>query len=122
MNYTIELIPCSTIRDQNGLALSSRNQHLTEEEQHKASILYTGLMHIKDALERGQKNSGILKQTFETMLNQVSEIKIDYISIAQIATLNEVNEIPNEKILISAAVWFNDVRLIDNFTYSSSTT
>jgi len=122
MNYAIKLIPCSTIRDSNGLALSSRNQYLTNENQRKASVIYVGLMHIKDALERGQKNPTILKQAFETIVRQVSEIKIDYISIASAATLDEVVEIQNETILISTAVFLNDVRLIDNFTYSSSTT
>ena len=122
MNYAIKLIPCSIIRDNNGLALSSRNQYLTKEDQRKASIIYIGLMHIKDALERGQKNPTILKQSFETIVCQISEIKIDYISIASSATLDEVVEISNEIILISTAVFFNDVRLIDNFIYSSSTT
>jgi len=55
MNYDIKLIPCPTIRDDNGLALSSRNQYLSKEDQLQASIIYVGLMHIKDALERGQK-------------------------------------------------------------------
>jgi len=122
MNYAIELIPCVTIRDENGLALSSRNQYLAKEDQLKASIIYIGLMHIKDALERGQKNPIILKQSFETILHQTCEIKIDYISIATVATLDEVVEIPNETILISTAVFLNNVRLIDNFIYSSSTT
>jgi len=122
MNYTIKLIPCPTIRDSNGLALSSRNQYLTKKEQLQASIIYTGLMRVKEELERGQKNPIILKQSFETILHQMSAIKIDYISIAAAATLDEVVEISNEIILISTAVFFNDVRLIDNFIYSSSTT
>ena len=79
-------------------------------------------MHIKDALEHGEKNPTILKQSFETILRQISEIKIDYISIASATTLDEVLEISNETVLISTAVFLNDVRLIDNFTYSSSTT
>jgi len=122
MNYAIELIPCPTIRDSNGLALSSRNQYLTKREQLQASIIYTGLMRVKEELERGQKNPIILKQSFETILHQISVIKIDYISIASAATLDEVVEISKEIILISTAVFFNDVRLIDNFIYSPSTT
>lgn len=122
LNYAIELIPCPTIRDSNGLALSSRNQYLTKKEQLQASIIYTGLMRVKEELERGQKNPIILKQSFETILHQISVIKIDYISIASAATLDEVVEISKEIILISTAVFFNDVRLIDNFIYSPSTT
>ena len=121
MQYSINLISCPTVRDKNGLALSSRNIYLTESEQNKASIIYTGLMHINDLLNRGQKNSAILKQAFVAILNQVTEIKIDYISIACVKTLEEVDIVADKKLLISTAVFFNDVRLIDNFTYQSST-
>ena len=121
MKYPITLIACPTIRDENGLALSSRNTYLTALEQNKASIIYRGLMHIQDALNRGQKNPTILKQSFTTILTQVPEIKIDYISIACTKTLKEVDIIDDKKILISTAVLFNTVRLIDNFSYQSST-
>ena len=77
--------------------------------------------NIKDALKRGQKNSTVLKQTFTPNLSQVPEIKIDYISIACAETLEEVDAVDNQKLLISTAVFFNDVRLIDNFTYQPST-
>ena len=121
MNYPIKLVECPTIRNKNGLAISSRNQYLTSSQQRKASIVYSGLMHIKDVLNRGQKNPEILKKTYNALLKTVKEIKLDYISIACIITLEEVKEITNQKLLISAAVFFNDVRLIDNFTYQSST-
>ncbi len=121
MKYPITLISCPTVRDNNGLALSSRNVYLTISEQNKAGIIYRGLMHIKDALKRDQKNSAVLKQTFTTILSQVPEIQIDYISIACAKTLEEVDIINDRKLLISTAVFFNDVRLIDNFTYQSST-
>jgi len=121
MQYSITLIACPTIRDGNGLALSSRNAYLTTSEKNKASIIYQGLMHMQDALNRGQKNSAILKQSFITILRQVPEIKIDYISIAYSKTLEEVEMIDNKKLLISTAVFFNTVRLIDNFSYQSST-
>ena len=121
MKYPITLIACPTIRDENGLALSSRNTYLTSLQQQKASIIYKGLMHIEDALNRGQKNPAILKQSFETILNQIAEIQIDYISIACAKTLQEVDIVDDRKLLISTAVLFNTVRLIDNFSYQSST-
>ena len=121
MQYPITLIACPTVRDKNGLALSSRNAYLTTLEQNKAGVVYKGLMHIKDALKRGQKNSAVLKQIFTTILSQVPEIQIDYISIACAKTLEEVDVVSDKKVLISTAVFFNDVRLIDNFSYQSST-
>lgn len=122
MNYPIVLVSCPTIRNKHGLALSSRNQYLTEEEQLRASVIHKGLMHIKEALDRGQKNPVILKETFKTTLRQVPNIKIEYISIACKKTLKEVVWVEFGVILISTAVFIEDVRLIDNFIYSSSTT
>ncbi len=120
MNYQIILIPCPIIRDQNGLALSSRNQYLTKSEQKKASIVYQGLMHIKNHLNRGETNPKILKKIFIKIIGETPELRIDYISIACIYTLEEIDKINGEKLLISTAVFLRDVRLIDNFTYLSS--
>lgn len=120
MKYKIILVPCPIIRDQNGLALSSRNQYLTNSEQKKASIIYQGLMHIKNYLNNGETNPKILKKIFVKIISETDELRIDYISIACIDTLEEVDKINNNKILISTAVFLRDVRLIDNFTYLSS--
>jgi pantoate--beta-alanine ligase len=122
MNYPIVLVPCPTIRDKHGLALSSRNQHLTVGGQLKASVIHKGLMHIKKGLDLGQKKTVILKETFKTILHQVPNIKIDYISIASSKTLEEVIRVDFDTLLISTAVFVEDVRLIDNFIYPSSTT
>ena len=120
MQYNIKLISCSTVRDQNGLALSSRNQYLNQIEQKQASIIYQGLMKIKFEIDKGEKNSNKLKLLFKQKIFKISEIKLDYISIANINTLEEIQNINNQKILISAAVYFNNVRLIDNFIYSAT--
>ena len=121
MQYSIILIACPTVRDKNGLALSSRNAYLTSVQQQNASIIYKGLMHIQDALIRGQKNPAILKQSFETIIQQVAEIKIDYISISCKNTLEEIENIVGQNILVSTAIYIKNVRLIDNFSYSPST-
>jgi len=120
MKYKIILVPCPIIRDQNGLALSSRNQYLTKSEQKKASIIYQGLMHIKNHLNNGETNPKILKKIFIKIISETDELRIDYISIAYINTLEEVYKINDEQLLISTAVFLRDVRLIDNFTYLSS--
>ena len=120
MKYPITLIPCPTIRDAHGLALSSRNQYLSKIERASASIIYKSLMHIKDSLHHGQRNAILLKTTFINMINEVPNMTVDYISIASAKNLENVDTVGPEKILISTAVYFNEVRLIDNFTYLSS--
>jgi len=122
MNYSIECIPCKTIRDKNGLALSSRNQYLTAKQQNDASIIYKGLIQIKASLDMGQKNPKNLKSTFKELIINIPELNLDYISIACSTTLCEVQKITNQELLISVAVFFHNVRLIDNLTYISSDT
>ena len=120
MHYNIKLISCSTIRDQNGLALSSRNQYLNQAEQKKASIIYQSLMKIKSEIDKGEKQSKKLKLLFKKEVAAINEIKLDYISIANVDSLEEIEIINNRKMLVSAAVYFNNVRLIDNFIYSAT--
>ena len=117
MNYAITLVPCPTIRDEQGLALSSRNQHLRPAEQKEAALIYRSLMRIKDALDGGQKNAAALKEIFENSLISASGFRIDYISIAGSQTLEEV-QIVDQDILVSTAVFFGNIRLIDNFSYA----
>ena len=122
MNYSIKCIPCQTIRESNGLALSSRNHYLTPKQQNDASIIYRGLMQIKALLDNKEKDPEKLKLYFQNYITTTPKLKLDYISIACSKTLDEVQEITDKELLISVAVFFYNVRLIDNFTYPSSDT
>ncbi len=117
MKYSIKMVACPTIRDKNGLALSSRNSHLTEKEKKQAAIIYRSLMQIKEGLKQGDASLENLKNVFRKNIATNDNMKIDYISIANINTLDEITIIQEQKILVSTAIFFNEVRLIDNFIY-----
>lgn len=119
--YGIALIEAPIIRAAGGLALSSRNGYLTDQDQNIANNIYMGLKKIKGALESGEHSSRVLKLLFKNHLKTFPDLKIDYISIACTKTLDEVEGAINTAVLISAAVFLRDVRLIDNFTYFPST-
>ena len=121
MKYPITLIACATIRDSNGLALSSRNQYLSITEQKEASIIYNSLMIIKQQIDLGEKNPNILKKLYTQLILKNPHMEIDYISIASADNLDEIKTINTGEILISTAVFFKKIRLIDNFIYSSET-
>ena len=121
MNYNIKLFSCPTIRESSGLALSSRNLYLTKEQMVGASYFYTCLMNVKYQLDQGELNPEILKQNFERELKTQVQFSLDYVSIACSSTLDEVVEIVHGDLLVSASVVFHGVKLIDNFTYQSST-
>ena len=117
MKYPITLVSCPTIRDKNGLALSSRNSYLNDNEQQQAAIIHQSLMKIKEKINQGIFNTNELKNIFKKNIITNRNINIDYISIADIKTLKEVDKIKDQKVLVSAAVFFKNVRLIDNFIY-----
>ena len=121
MKYSIILISCPTIRDEYGLALSSRNQYLSKQQQKQATIIYKGLMQLKKDINLGEINSNILKKSYTKLISTVPNMCIDYISIASINTLDEIQTIKSGTILISTAVFFHNIRLIDNLIYSSET-
>tara|TARA_B100001996_G_C18642879_1_gene586293 strand:- start:535 stop:1380 length:846 start_codon:yes stop_codon:yes gene_type:complete len=120
-NYGIQLIAGPTVRSKGGLALSSRNTYLNTRETKIAHNIYLGLLKIKSCLGSGEKDTRALKNAFSDYISQFDELSIDYISIACEKSLEEVVGDINKKVLISAAVFLNNVRLIDNFSYSPST-
>ena len=117
---SIQLIKGAIVRDNNGLALSSRNNYLSKKDRLLASNIYAGLMQIKKSIDSGNKNTKDLKRIFLDFISAFPRLSIDYISIADIEKLDEVDRL-EQKVLISTAIFLNQVRLIDNFTYPLST-
>ena len=118
MKYSIKMIPVETERDANGLALSSRNQYLNGSQQKEASLIFKGLTKIKKNIINGEKNCKVLKKIFIEFISKNKNFNIDYISIADMETLEELIEIPPRPYLVSTAIFFNNIRLVDNFDYS----
>ena len=120
-NYNITLIEGPTVREKSGLALSSRNNCFSKEEKKTASNIYQGLLNVKNSLNCGENQARFLKQIFKNHIKKFPLLKIDYISIACINTLDEILGVVDKEVLVSTAVFFKSVRLIDNFSYSPST-
>jgi len=113
LNYNIRFISCPTVRSENGLALSSRNNYLSHSEQKQASVVYRGLKLVEENIKKGNVNVNQLKKVFTSMINKNQNIQIDYISIACNETLEELT-IWSKNSLISVAIFYKNVRLIDN--------
>jgi pantoate--beta-alanine ligase len=112
MAELIEVIIFPTIREKNGLAMSSRNMRLSEEGREKAGAIYRSLNLIKQNISK--KNFAELKNEAKMMIGE-NGLKVDYIEIADAKDLSLVNEWDNKKKLIAlAAATINEVRLIDN--------
>ena len=119
MDYQIELVACPIIRDRNGLALSSRNQYLSVEDQRIAAVIYHSLIDFKSGLN-SNKSIDQLKRAFIAAIQSNADMSVDYISIACSKTLEEIAQLDGREVLISTAVFFKSVRLIDNITHRFS--
>jgi pantoate--beta-alanine ligase len=117
--YNIKIIECPIIREKNGLAMSSRNEYLSNEEKDIASNIYKALQVGKELICSGEKNAEIVRKQIIDFISYQSMIRIDYVSIANAETLVELSEISCKNILVSMAVFVGETRLIDNFTYSN---
>ena len=120
LNYPIHIISCPIIREENGLARSSRNDYLTEAERKIASTINKALRNGKKLLISGEHNSQIIKDEITQIIGAEKLLRIDYISVADSHTLVEISGKIEQDILVSVAVYLKDTRLIDNFSYSIS--
>ena len=119
MKYPIQIIPCETVREPNGLAMSSRNEYLNKEQRENAKIIYLSLLHAKELINNGETNPLTIKTAIKDMVLSETALTIDYISIVDRNTLVEIGGTIkiNDKSLILVAVFYNKVRLIDNICF-----
>jgi len=113
LNINLEIIACPTIREEDGLAMSSRNIYLKPEDRRAAKVIPRTLFAARDLWLSGERDCKILRRQMEQRISEVSGAEIDYISIADPKTLTELDRAA-EGALISLAVKIGGVRLIDN--------
>ena len=116
LNFDIEIIPCPTVREADGLALSSRNTHLSPTARQQAPCLYRALLTAKKSCEAGERNVSKLRDQMLEVIQPQNLARVDYISIAHPETLEELETI-EDRALLSLAVFIENVRLIDNILF-----
>ncbi len=112
LDVPVNITVCPTIREPDGLAMSSRNSYLSPDERKNALVLWQALQMAKKKIDEGERDSRLLKTGMREIIEPKAS-KIDYISISDVRTLEEVGEIRGE-ILIALAVFIGSTRLIDN--------
>jgi pantoate--beta-alanine ligase len=113
LNMNLEVIINPTLREKDGLAMSSRNVYLNPEERAQAPVLYKALSTAHVMWAEGERDSAKLRQTIVNLIQQKPLAKIEYVSIADARSLQEL-EIAEPPVVISLAVKFGKTRLIDN--------
>lgn len=109
----VDLIVMPTIREADGLAMSSRNSYLNSIEREAAGIVYRSLMLAEDLIRSGEISGKVIRAKMETCIAGERSARIEYISISDPETLEEV-DIIGDDVLVAIAVWIGKTRLIDN--------
>ena len=113
-NFPLEIITVDTVREEDGLAKSSRNVYLTAQERVQAPILYQSLQKAVGMIHDGETVPNRLISSIEDMIRTETSGEIDYISILSYPQLEKVEQITENDIIIAIAVKFSKARLIDN--------
>jgi pantoate--beta-alanine ligase len=113
LNMNLKIITLPTVRESDGLAISSRNSYLNHKERQAATILYRALTLTQKLWSEGERDARRLRQEMTSLLKKEPLAKIDYVSIADRETLSELAQIISPA-LASLAVKIGSTRLIDN--------
>lgn len=115
LNLDIQIVPCPTVREEDGLAMSSRNAYLSQEERKAATVIYRSLLEAKRLYEEGERNARKIEQIVEKNLRGEKLVKkIDYVEVVHPETLEELETIGEEGAVLAVALWIGKARLIDN--------
>lgn len=116
LNFDIKIIVLPTVRDSNGLALSSRHKYLNQEEKKAASVLYESLKKATSLLDGGINDPKIIVDQMHKMIRREPLAEIEYIKICHPNHLSDLEYIEDEA-LVALAVKFGKARLIDNMLW-----
>ena len=114
LNFPVEIIPCPIVREEDGLAKSSRNTYLSTEERKAALILSQSLKLGKKAIEEGEKSAKKVIDIITANIKTEPLARIDYVEVVDFENIQRVDTI-NGETLVAIAVYIGKTRLIDNF-------
>lgn len=115
LSMEVEIVVGPTVREEDGLALSSRNVYLSPEERKAATVLRRALERARTSYNGGERDSARLITAMRNIIEAEPRARIDYLAITGVNNLNPIETIPTDRpILISLAVFIGNTRLIDN--------
>ncbi|MBN2180747.1 MAG: pantoate--beta-alanine ligase [Sedimentisphaerales bacterium] len=113
LNMPLEIVICPTIREPDGLAVSSRNQYLNPQHRQDAAYIYKSLEKCRKMVNAGKTETSEIIEEMKQLLRQKSSIQIEYVSIVDAGTLEDIESIAG-KVLVAVAAKIGPARLIDN--------
>lgn len=116
LGFETEIVVIPTVREESGLAMSSRNENLTAEEREKAAVIFRALKEAKLAFRNGARKASELIEIVRKTIESEPLARIDYIAAVDAGTLEPIEKIEDTEAILSTAVFFGKIRLIDNVT------
>lgn len=114
LGFEMEIAVMPTVREASGLAMSSRNERLSDEGREKAVVLINALREAKKAFKNGERNAADLAQIVKAVIEGEPSAELDYVAIVDRETLQPIEKIGDSEVLLAAAIKIDGVRLIDN--------
>jgi pantoate--beta-alanine ligase len=117
--FDAEILVLPTVRENSGLAVSSRNVYLSEAEHEAAAVIYRALSGARAAYKQGERNAGKLAETLRATVVAERRARLDYLSITDAETLEKLEKFDDRPVLIAVAVYIGKTRLIDNIVLNA---
>ncbi|MDR1279654.1 MAG: pantoate--beta-alanine ligase [Opitutaceae bacterium] len=114
LNFTVDVVTAPTVREPDGLAMSSRNRYLTPGQRQEALAINRALTKARDMVAAGERRTDRLVAEVTHLLSQHRRVRIIYASLVDRCTMEPVREVIPGKALLAIAAWVDEVRLIDN--------
>lgn len=114
LNFPIQIAVIPTVREMDGLALSSRNRYLTPDERALAPVIYRALTAADQAYSSGERHPDVLRQVMLDVVSQAGQGRVDYVSLTDPTTLQELTTPTDSPMLASLTVQLGQPRLLDN--------
>ena len=112
--FDTEIVVLPTVREDSGLAISSRNLYLDAEEQSSAAVIHRGLVQAKELYKKGERHAGKLADIVRSTIDTEPRVRVDYVSVVDGETLDKLDKLDERPILIAVAAYVGKTRLIDN--------
>ena len=118
--FDTEIVVSPTVREDSGLAISSRNLYLDAEEQQSAAVIHRALKQAKEIYKKGERHAGKLAEIVRAAIEMESRVRVDYVSVVDAETLEKLDKLDERPMLVAVAAYVGKTRLIDNTMLNKS--
>ena len=118
--FDTEIVVLPTVREDSGLAISSRNLYLTDQERESAAVIHRALAKAKESFKKGERHAAKLAEIVRTTIETEPHARLDYVSIVDAETLETLEKIDERPVLIAIAAYIGKTRLIDNMVVNKA--